>query len=106
MNDMNDILFEALKAVLILAVILFTRYAVPWMKQAVENTKYNWIVKWVGIAVRSAEQTIFGDKRGEERKAVVTQFIKEQLINKNIALSDRQVDALIEAAVFAMNGGR
>ena len=52
---MNDILFEALKAVLILAVILFTRYAVPWMKQAVENTKYNWIVKWVGIAVRSAE---------------------------------------------------
>ena len=103
---MNDILFEILKAVLVLAVILFTRYAVPWMKQAVENTKHAWIVKWVGIAVRSAEQTIFGDKRGEERKAVVTRFIREQLIKKNITMSDSQLDNLIEAAVYALNGGR
>ena len=103
---MNDILFEILKAVLILAVILFTRYAVPWMKQAVEDTKYAWAVKWVGIAVRSAEQTIFGDKRGEERKAVVTQFIKELLIKKNISLSDKQLDNLIESAVYAMNCGK
>ena len=102
---MNDILFEVLKAVLILAVILFTRYAVPWMKQTVEDTKYAWAVKWVGIAVRSAEQTIFGDKRGEEKKAVVTQFIREQLIKKNITLSDAQLDNLIEAAVYALNGG-
>lgn len=105
---MNDILFEILKAVLVLAVILFTRYAVPWMKQAVENTKYACVVKWVGIAVRSTEQTIFGDKRGEERKAVVTRFIREQLIKKNITMSDSQLDNLIEAAVYALNvnGGR
>ena len=103
---MNDILFEILKAVLILAVILLMRYAVPWMKQVVEDTKYAWAVNWVGTAVRSAEQTIFGDKRGEEKKAIVTQFIKEQLIKKNITMSDKQLENLIEAAVFTMNGGR
>lgn len=103
---MNDILFEILKAVLILAIILLMRYAVPWMKQMAEDTKYAWVAKWVAVAVRSAEQTVFGDKRGEEKKAIVTQFIKEQLIKKNIALSDAQLDNLIEAAVYAMNGVR
>ena len=103
---MNDILFEILKAILILAVILLMRYAVPWMKQVVEDTKYAWVAKWVAVAVRSAEQTVFGDKRGEEKKAIVTQFIKEQLIKKNITMSDKQLENLIEAAVFTMNGGR
>ena len=103
---MNDILFEILKAILILAVILLMRYAVPWMKQVLEDTKYSWVVKWVVVAVRSAEQTVFGDKRGEEKKAIVTQFIKEQLIKKNITMSDKQLENLIEAAVFTMNGGR
>lgn len=103
---MNDILFEVLKAVLILAVILLTRYAVPWMKQTVENTRYSWVVRWVAVAVCSAEQTILGDKCGEEKKAIVTQFIKNLLIKKNIALSDAQIDNLIEAAVHTLNGGK
>lgn len=103
---MNEVLFEILKAVLVLAVILLVRYAVPWLKQMAENTKYEWIVKWVGVAVHSAEQTVFGDKQGAEKKAIVTKFIKEQLIKKNINISDEQLNNLIEAAVFAMNGAK
>lgn len=102
---MNDILFEILKAVLVLAVILVTRYAVPWMKQSLENTKLAWVSKWIDASVKSAEQTICGNKCGAEKKAVVTQFIKEQLIKKNITLSDKQLDNLIESAVYALNGG-
>ena len=96
---MNDILFEILKAVLVLAVILVTRYAVPWAKQILEDAKLSWIITWVNIAVKSAEQTVLGNKQGAERKAVVTQFIKELLIKKNITLTDKQIDALIEATV-------
>ena len=103
---MNDVLFEILKAVLVLAVILLFRYAIPYVKALVENTKYAWLVKWVELSVKSAEQTILGDKSGAEKKAIVTEFIRGLLINKNISISDEQLNTLIESAVFEMNGGK
>lgn len=99
---MSDILYEILKSVLVLVLILISRYAVPYLKQRLENSKYDWVVKWAEIAVRSTEQTVFGDKKGAERKAIVTKFIKEMLLQKNVSISDEQLDSIIEAAVFAM----
>lgn len=99
---MNNILYEILKAVVVLLLILLTRYAVPYLKQKAENSKYEWVVKWAEVAVKSAEQTVFGDKKGVERKAIVTKFIKKMLLQKNISISDEQLDNIIEAAVFAM----
>lgn len=103
---MNEILFEILKAVVVLAVILFVRYAVPFIKVKIEASKYDWIIQWAEIAVRSAEQTILGSGTGKDKKAIVTEFLKKLLISKNISLSDEQLDNLIEAAVFAMNEGK
>ena len=99
---MNEILYEILKASIVLVLILLTRYAVPYLKQMVENSKYDWVVKLAEIAVKSAEQTVFGDKKGAERKAIVTQFIKKMLLQKNISISDEQLENIIEAAVFSM----
>lgn len=99
---MNDILYEVLKSVVVLVLILITRYAIAYLKQMVENSKYEWVVKWAEVAVKSAEQTVFGDKKGPERKAIVTQFIKKMLLQKNISISDEQLNNIIEAAVFAM----
>lgn len=101
---MNDILFEILKAVTILVVILLTRYALPYLKQVVEVSKYNWVLKWVNVAVKSAEQTI--KEGGQEKKAIVTEFIRGLLIKKKISLSDEQLDNLIESAVYAMNADK
>ena len=98
---MNEILFEILKAVVVLVIILVGRY----LKQLAEAKEHEWIVKWVGVAVKATEQTIFGDKKGPERKAIVTKFIKTLLLKKNISLSDAQLENLIEAAVYAMKGG-
>lgn len=102
---MNEILFEILKAVLVLVIILAGRYGIPYLKQLAENKNLEWIVRWVKIAVKATEQTIFGDKKGAERKAIVTQFIKKMLLQKNISISDEQLNNIIEAAVFAMNSG-
>ncbi len=101
---MNEVLFEVLKAVVILALTLLVRYAIPIMKMRVEETEYAWVTRWVELAVKSAEQTILGDKSGPEKKAIVTKFIKEQLEAKKIAISDAQLDTLIESAVYIMNG--
>lgn len=99
---MNDVLFEILKAVLVLVIILIAKYLVPWIKLQVEGTKHEWLLKWVELAVRSAEQTVLGDKTGPEKKAIVTKFLKEQLQQKNISISDEHLNTLIEAAVYAM----
>ena len=103
---MNEVLFEILKAVVILAIILLGRYVIPFIKLQVEKTRYAWLINWVELAVRSAEQTILGDKSGPEKKAIVTKFIKEQLEAKRISISDDQLDILIESAVYIMNGER
>lgn len=101
---MNEVLFEVLKSVVVLLVILITSYAIPYIRQLVENTKYAWVVKWVDLAVKSAEQTIF--KSGADKKAIVTDCIKRLLIRKNIDMTDEQIDILIESAVFEMNRGK
>ena len=103
---MNEVLFEILKAAVVLAAVILVRYAVPYLKMRVEESKYAWLVKWAEIAVRSVEQTITGSGDGAEKKAVVTKFLKEMLARKNIDISDSQLDNLIEAAVFAMNQGK
>lgn len=100
---MNEILFEILKAVVMLVIVLLVRYAIPYVKLKVEDTKYAWLVKWVELSVKSAEQTIVGSKTGAEKKAIVTEFIKNLLMQKNISISDDQLNTLIESAVYIMN---
>ena len=43
---MNEVLFEVLKAVILLAIVLVVRYLIPWLKLQVEGTKNEWLVKW------------------------------------------------------------
>lgn len=100
---MNDILFVILKAVLTVAIMVGIRYFVPWAKNAIDTSKLAIVAELIETAVKAAEQTITGTKTGAEKKAIVVKFIKEQLTAKNISISDEQIDALIEAAVYAMN---
>lgn len=100
---MNEIVFEVLRAAVMLLVVLLVRYAIPYVKLKVEDTKYAWLVDWVELSVRSAEQTIVGSKTGAEKKAAVTEFVKNLLYQKNITISDKQLDTLIESAVYIMN---
>lgn len=37
---MNDVLFEVLRAVVILVIVLLVRYAVPFIRNLTEDTKY------------------------------------------------------------------
>ncbi len=97
---MNDVLFEVLKAAVVLVIVLLTRYAIPWIKMQAESTKYAWVIRCAEHAVRSAEQTIIGN--GHEKKAIVTKYLKEQLQQKNISISDEQLNTLIEAAVYTL----
>lgn len=98
---MNEILFEIIKVIVMLAALVITRYLVPWIKEKIGADKLAEAEKWAKYAVLKAQQVLW-EESGADRKAYVTEFLKEILIAKNIALSDEQLDVLIEAAVKQM----
>ena len=96
---MSDICFEGLKILVMVAVLVLTRYVLP--KSKADSEKLNLVAQWAYKAVLMAQQTMKATD-GKEKKAIVTQFLKELLQEKNIALSDTQIEILIEAAVKQM----
>lgn len=98
---MSDILFELLKLIVMIAVLLVMRYAIPWLRARIGVEKMTEIEKWAEKAVLMAQQ-VYWNKSGEERKEIVTEFLREMLIAKNISISGEQLEILIEAAVKQM----
>lgn len=98
---MRDIILEVLKLTIMIAAMLITRYAIPWLKAKTENSVMQALIDWTGQAVLAAEQTHAAGS-GAEKKAIVTEFIKKLLMQKNISLSDDEIEMLIEAAVRQM----
>ena len=102
---MRDIVLELLKLTIMIATMLVTRYLIPWLKAKTQNETMHALIDWAVQAVLAAEQC-HQAVSGPERKAIVTKFIKQILEQKNIALSDEEIDVMIEAAVKQMNAAK
>ena len=100
---MSKIVFEILKFAIFIMVLVAVRYIIPWIKENTDIAKNQIVMDIVTAAVQYAEQTITDAGSGAEKKAIVTDFLRRQLEEKNLALSMEQLDALIESAVYAMN---
>lgn len=99
---MNDIILKILELVIVIAVILITRYVIPWFQA---NTAINETVilnELVTSAVMYAEQTMTG---GKVKKEAVINLLQSELSKRGINITEEQMNTLIEAAVFAMNKG-
>lgn len=98
---MSEIIFEILRLVVLLAVLVVTYYLIPWVRGKIGQDRLDEITKWANAAVLMAQQ-VYAAKTGTERKVIVVDLLKDILIAKNISISDKQLDMLIEAAVKAM----
>ncbi len=98
---MSEIIFEILRLVVLLAVLVVTYYLIPWVRGKIGQDRLDEITKWANAAVLMAQQ-VYAAKTGAERKVIVVDLLKDILIAKNISISDKQLDMLIEAAVKAM----
>lgn len=103
---MNDIIFEAVKLLVMVAALVAARYVVPWLKIQTEAAKGSDVCEWVELAVLAAQQTLSA-RSGGERKAYVVDFVSKVMAANKIDLTPEQLDVLIEAAVKQMkqNGG-
>lgn len=98
---MSDMVFELVKVAVMLTALVAARYIIPWIKDKVGADQLAFVADLAKKAVLYAQQTMWSET-GAERKAAVTQILKELLTAKNISITDKQLNILIEAAVKEM----
>ena len=99
---MNDILFTIVQVIVIICSILFVRFVIPLLKDKLNQKQYEQIKALVNDAVFAVEQLI-GAGKGSEKKEEVITFVMNYIAAKGINITRKQVDILIESAVFVMN---
>lgn len=96
---MENLMYQILMAVLTLIALVLTGFAVPWLKAKLGAENLSSIEVWVNVAVAAAEQIYKVAGSGTNKKIYVTEFLK----GKGITITDEELDALIEAAVYELN---
>ena len=92
---------ELLQAVITLISIIITTFLIPYIKKKLSNERLEELKKWVGIAVKAAEQ-LYGSKTGQQKKEYVVAF----LLSKGIVVDIDEVTALIESEVYKLTGNK
>ena len=94
---MNIDYTELLQAIIALLATLITTFLIPFIKKKLSAEKVEELRKWVGVAVKAAEQ-LYGSKTGQQKKEYVISF----LISKGINFDVDEVTALIESEVYKL----
>ena len=97
---MNIDYTELLQAIIALLATLITTFLIPFIKKKLSAEKVEELRKWVGVAVKAAEQ-LYGSKTGQQKKEYVVAF----LASKGIVFDVDEVNAMIEAEVYKITQG-
>jgi hypothetical protein len=96
---MENVMYQILSLVFMILGLVLTYFVVPWLKSKFSNEQLLNLGKWAKIAVTAAEQMKATGLITEDKKTYVVQFLKD----KGITITDQELDALIEAAVFEID---
>lgn len=88
---------ELLQALIALLATVITTFLIPYIKKKLSAEKAEELKRWVGIAVKAAEQ-LYGSRPGIEKKEYVVAFLAQ----KGIIFDVDEVNAMIEAEVFKL----
>lgn len=88
-----------IEAIIALLAVIVTTVVIPYFKVKTSVQQQKEIANWVVIATSAAEQIYKGSGRGAEKKAYVIEWLK----NHGLKVDEKQLDAMIEAAVYDMS---
>ncbi len=97
MTDLTPI-FEALIA---LATATITTFLVPYIKERLDEVRFEKLLKWTKAAVEAAEKLFSETGLGEKKKAYVLEF----LLQRGYRVDMDELDTLIESAVYEIAAG-
>lgn len=95
---MNIDYTELFQAIIALAATIITTFLIPYIKKKLSVEKMEELKKWVGIAVKAAEQ-FYGSGKGIDKKEYVVSF----LLSKGIVFDIDEVNAMIESEVWKLS---
>lgn len=96
---MNDGVIRIIVALIGLLGTIITYVAIPYIKTKINKEQREDILFWVKIAVNAAEQMVEAGIITVPKKSYVINFLQE----KGIDITEKELDILIEAAVYEMN---
>ena len=97
---MEALTFDAFRMVVAVCAALITAFLTPYLYTLRDDKKYAKVFEIIKVAVRAAEQTFKEAGQGEAKKAEVLRFVTEWLNKRGISITDKELDNLIECAVF------
>lgn len=95
---MSELVFEIVNVVIKLLVVLCVTYVIPPAKNLIEKILAE---RWAKDAVNTAQQ-VMAKQTGAERKDYVVEKLTTALNEKNIRITEEQINMLIESAVKQM----
>ena len=98
-----EIITKLTEAIISVVVILISVYVIPWLKNKIGADKYNAILEFAEIVVRSAEK-IYTAEQWQEKKNYAVEMVILKTKSLGIELSTDEVNAIIEGAVQAVKG--
>ena len=100
--NFDQIIFDAMCAIVGVVAIVIARYVVPWLKLHISEKQRNDIAFWAEKAVMYAEK-MMQFSEGPFRKEAVFDFLKTVRDSEKLPIDDDQLEILIEAAVKALD---
>ncbi|MCG8500748.1 MAG: phage holin [Firmicutes bacterium] len=97
---LNGILLQSLMLIIQAAILIVGVYIVQYIRLRLAKERFYFVYSLAKTVVISVEQMI-GPGRGADKKQEALQVLKNLTKGK---LSDEQMDRVIEAAVYEMNG--
>ena len=98
---MDDILLKLLEITIIACIILITRYVIPAIKTYMQDSAEATFINDVVAAVKAAEQTVLGEKKGSYKKDLVVKLVTQMWPD----IDTTELDTVIEWAVYEMKKG-
>lgn len=95
---LSDVLKLVIMAAVAFAVYMIRNEVIPLIRSRMTAEQIQTAQKFADMFVYMAQQ-VFGGRPPAERKAIVTEALKNALIATNISLTDNMIDDMIEAAV-------
>jgi uncharacterized protein YpuA (DUF1002 family) len=98
-----EIISEITRSVLMVALILISAYFIPWLKNYIGEDKYETIIEFAEIVVRSAEK-MYTVEEWAQKKAYAVNMVSNKAKQMGVDINEKEINAIIEGAVQAVKG--
>lgn len=98
-----ELITDLTKAILSVVLILISAYVIPWLKNYVGQDKYETVLEYAEILVRSAEK-MYTPEEWAQKKAYAVNMLSVKAKELGIDLNEKEINAIIEGAVQAVKG--